>query len=262
MQRGSIVSLKQVPMAMQGHASSGALTRCFDRGPPRCVSGASEHRSYGFKKRFDGRPEPTKLPLIGLVSCFLLAATAQPAIALETGASSTARSFYDALLTVMRNGPALGISGRYAQLEPAVARTFDIPFMTQLAVGPVWSSLTDLQRQQVTQAFGRYVAAIYADRFTSYSGQRMDVLSEQPSANGMRVNSKIVKADGQPVGVGYLVRENAGVWRVVDVYFEGTISEMATRRSEFATILRSSGIEGLIQVLRRKADELGAPIRP
>jgi phospholipid transport system substrate-binding protein len=162
----------------------------------------------------------------------------------------------------MRNGPALGISGRYAQLEPAVTRTFDIPFMTQLAVGSVWSRLTDLQRQQVTQAFGRYVAAIYADRFNSYSGQRMEVLTEQPSANGTRVNSKIVKADGQPVGIGYLVRENAGVWRVVDVYFEGTISEMATRRSEFATILRTTGIEGLIQVLNRKADELGAPNLP
>jgi hypothetical protein len=36
----------------------------------------------------------------------------------------------------------------------------------------------------------------------------------------------------------------------------GTISELATRRSEFAAILRSTGIEGLITSLNKKGDDL------
>jgi len=193
-----------------------------------------------------------------MVLCIILMTLASPGAAVDTAASSTVRGFYDALLNVMRNGQALGARGRYAQLEPAVARTFDIPFMTRLTVGQVWAGISESQQQRVAQAFGRYVAAIYAERFQTYLGQRMEVLGEQPSTSGQLVASRIIKADGQPVSISYLLRQNQGAWRVIDVYFEGTISEVSTRRSEFAAVLRASGIEGLIEMLNRKADSLAA----
>jgi phospholipid transport system substrate-binding protein len=54
------------------------------------------------------------------------------------------------------------------------------------------------------------------------------------------------------------MRQNGGVWRIADVYLDGTISELATRRSEFAAILRSRGIDGLIEKLNTKANSLVA----
>jgi ABC-type transporter MlaC component len=39
---------------------------------------------------------------------------------------------------------------------------------------------------------------------------------------------------------------------------DSAISEVATRRSEFAAILRKDGIDGLIAALNRKADMLSA----
>jgi hypothetical protein len=39
-------------------------------------------------------------------------------------------------------------------------------------------------------------------------------------------------------------------------YLDGAISEVATRRSEFAAILKREGIDGLIAALNRKADTL------
>ena len=198
------------------------------------------------------------LPLAGIAICLALAALSPRAIAMGTGGSETVRSLYDTLLTTMRNGPALGASGRYAQIAPVVRRVFDIPFMTRLAVGPEWASLTEPQRQQVSQAFERYIAAIYAERFDSYSGERLQVTGEQPSAGGTVITSQIVKSNGQPVNINYLVRDTGGVWKIADVYLDGTISEMATRRSEFAAILRAQGITGLIQTLNAKANTLSA----
>ena len=46
------------------------------------------------------------------------------------------RSFYGVLLGNMQQGRMLGETGRYAKLAPVVDRTFDIPSMTRLAVGP------------------------------------------------------------------------------------------------------------------------------
>ena len=70
------------------------------------------------------------------------------------------------------------------------------------------------------------------------------------------VQSRIVKSDGEPVSINYMVHDNAVGYQIRDVYVTGTISELATKRSEFATILRTNGIDGLIASLNKKADDL------
>jgi phospholipid transport system substrate-binding protein len=52
------------------------------------------------------------------------------------------------------------------------------------------------------------------------------------------------------------MRDSGGTWKVVDVYLTGTISELATRRSEFAAILKSGGPSTLIESLRQKTEKL------
>jgi len=191
------------------------------------------------------------LTLVGATIALLL-----PAVAAPTDGGAAVRGLYDALLGAMHNGQSLGPRGRYAQIEPVVKRVFDIPFMTRLAVGSQWSDISEAQRRQASEAFGRYLAAVYAERFDSYAGERLEVTGEKESAGGPMIMSRIVKSDGEPVNLNYLMREEGGIWKIVDVYLDGTISEVATRRSEFAGILRAQGIIGLIQTLNAKADSL------
>ena len=128
--------------------------------------------------------------------------------------------------------------------------------MARLSVGPSWANLPEAQHQQVSESFGRYISAIYADRFDSYAGQKLQVIGEQPNPAGVMVRSQIVKANGDPVKVDYMMRRNGEGWLISDVYLDGAISEVATRRSEFAGILKHEGIDGLIAALNRKADIL------
>jgi phospholipid transport system substrate-binding protein len=130
--------------------------------------------------------------------------------------------------------------------------------MARLAVGPSWTGLTEAQRQQVTESFGRYIPAIYADRFDSCVGQKLEVTGEQTAPSGVMVKSQIVKANGEPVKVDYMMRRSGNSWLISDIYLDGAISEVATRRSEFAAILKKEGIDGLIAALNRKADILTA----
>ncbi len=202
-----------------------------------------------------------KAPARKMASLALMLALAilpHRADAMPASGSDTVQGLYDALLTTMKNGRTLGQSGRFVQLEPVIRKIFDIPSMARLSVGPSWATLTDAQRQQVTESFGRYIAAIYADRFDSYSGQKLQVTGEQPATSGVIVRSQIVKANGEPVKVDYLMRRSGDFWLISDIYLDGAISELATRRSEFAAILKSQGIDGLIAALNRKADMLTA----
>ena len=191
-----------------------------------------------------------------LLVMLALTVLAHPASATPTSGSEIVQGLYDTLLSTMKNGRTLGQSGRFVQLEPVVRRTFDIASMARLSVGPSWATMNESQRQQVIDGFGRYISAIYADRFDSYAGQKLQVTDEQPAAAGIIVHSQIVKANGEPVKVDYLMRKNGDSWLIADVYLDGAISEVATRRSEFAAILKNDGVDGLIAALNRKADVL------
>jgi phospholipid transport system substrate-binding protein len=202
---------------------------------------------------------PSKSPIwkaAALAAGVGLAMLSYPIHAAPASGGDTVRGLYDTLLGTMKNGRILGQSGRFTQLEPVIHRTFDIPSMTRLSVGASWASLSEAQRQQAIESFGRYISAIYADRFDSYAGQKLQVTGEQPNAGGVMVTSQIVKANGDPVKVDYMMRRNGDGWLISDIYLDGAISEIATRRSEFAAILRTDGVDGLISALNRKADML------
>jgi phospholipid transport system substrate-binding protein len=185
-----------------------------------------------------------------------LSALSAPVHAAPSSGGDTVQGLYNALLSTMKNGRILGQSGRFTQLDPVIRRSFDIASMARLSVGPAWAGLSEAQRQQMTESFGRYISAIYADRFDSYAGQKLEVTGEQPAPSGVMVRSQIIKANGEPVKVDYMMRRNGETWLISDIYLDGAISEVATRRSEFAAILKSDGIDGLIAALNRKADIL------
>lgn len=187
------------------------------------------------------------------------AALTPPAVAAADGASPTATisSFYDALLATMKEGPALGFKGRYDRLAPVIHRVFDLPLMTRLMVGLQWASLTPTQQQQLVNAFGDFSVATYASRFDDYSGERFEVdPSVTSTANGALVRSKLVKSDGDSVELDYLMRSSNREWQIVDVYLSGTVSELATRRSEFASVLRRDGPDALVDLLQKKVAQL------
>jgi phospholipid transport system substrate-binding protein len=181
------------------------------------------------------------------------AAHAEPA---PGSASDTVRAFYGELLDTMRNAAALGARGRYQKLEPVVQRTFDLPFMAKLSIGLAWGHFTPEQKTRAVAAFARYVTATYASRFDGYSGEQFPVLGEVKIKHGVLVRTQIVKSNGEPVSINYVTHDNDTAWQIRDVYLGGTISELATQRSDFSAILRTDGVDGLIATLNKKADEL------
>jgi phospholipid transport system substrate-binding protein len=192
-----------------------------------------------------------RLVLVGwLVFLSPISAQATP------GPMDVVRHFCGQLLDVMQHAATLGARGRYQRLEPIVLGTFDVPFMARLSIGPTWAKLSTDQKRRVAQAYGRYITAVYATRFDGYSGERFEFFGEQQIKHGTMVKTRIVKSDGEPVSINFVLHDNDIAWQVRDVYLDSAISEVATRRSEFSATLRSSGIDALIASLNKKADDL------
>jgi phospholipid transport system substrate-binding protein len=203
---------------------------------------------------------------VALLRCIVVLGVACLAIvmAAPSRAEDAPRAVVDdlhaALIEVMKSGTALGFSGRYQNLDPAVARTFNLAAMTRLAVGPTWTSFSDDQKARVSEAFHRFSVATYAGRFVAYDGERFESDPEPlQTQNGTMVRSAIVEREGDRVALNYLLRQYDGAWRIIDVFLSGTISELATRRNEFSAILQRGGAEALIATLDGKAQEMAAP---
>jgi phospholipid transport system substrate-binding protein len=193
-----------------------------------------------------------------LLGASIAVASAGIARGAESDAPAVVSRFCDDLLAAMKLGKRVAFNDRYNRLSPAVTRTFDLPLMIRIAVGPTWAQFDPTRQQALAAAFSQYTISEYTSRFDDFGGERFEV-SPTPTtnANGVMVGSRLIKSNGEPVVLNYLMRQSApGEWKAIDVYLDGTISELATRRSEFAAALRQGGAEGLVQLLLQRAAAL------
>ena len=177
------------------------------------------------------------------------------AAAQDTGdPKAIVQSFYDALGDTMKQGDALGFDGRYKKLEPVIRETFDVPVMAKIAVGPEWTNLSPDEKTKLLEAFDRYMISTYASRFRTDKGLKFEVGQvKTPADNRTLVETKLIRANGDPVALNYLFRPDSnGHWKIIDVYLSGAISEMARMRSDFSATVTGGGAEALIAALEKK----------
>ena len=171
-------------------------------------------------------------------------------------AAAQIQTFYDALLDTMKHGKQLGLNGRYEKLKPVVEQVYDLPLMTRLVVGSTWTSLSAGDQQALTAAFERMTIANYAKNFDDFSVEKFTVdPAVQTRGVDKVVQSKLITS-GQTVPFNYRMRQSGGTWKIVDVYLNGFVSELATRRSDFGSTLASGGASALIKKINALADGL------
>jgi len=187
----------------------------------------------------------------------LSAALAAPAFAADQPQAQIS-AFDNTLITVMKNAKSLGFQGRYAELKPAVEQTLDIPTMTRIAVGPAWVGMTEAQRNAIILAFTRLTVASYAHNFDDWNGERF-TLEPNVEARGQDkvVQTRLISKGGDTVTLAYRMRQTpSGAWKVIDIYYNGSISELTTRRSDFQATLASGGPSALAAHLNAQAEKL------
>ncbi len=197
------------------------------------------------------------------IFAFVFALTSSPGLLrAEThnaSPSTVVRVFYDALLDTMKQGESLGFAGRFAKLDPAVKQAFNLSLMARLSAGPAWQAASPESQKNLVEAFSAFSVANYASQFKKFGGERFEVLGEKPATGGGTiVETRLVTGDGETVTLNYLVRpDEKSVLRIVDVYLDASISQLAMRRSEFSSIIRQRGFDALIDSITDKNKQMG-----
>jgi len=164
---------------------------------------------------------------------------------------------YSALIGCMKEAESLGVQGRADLLEPAVNEAYDMEYMAAKVLGRHWRKLTPEQQGHWRTTFSRLTVHTYATRFDGFGGERFEVLSSKPSKRStVLVLTQIVPSREDPVEVNYRVAERDGRWRIIDVYLNGTVSELALRRSEYGTVIKRDGFDQLLSSLGEKLSDV------
>jgi phospholipid transport system substrate-binding protein len=187
----------------------------------------------------------------------LLPAARAAAAAPLVEANARVSDFYNTLLDTMKQAKRLGTKGRYDRLLPVIHNTFDVDGMMRVAAGAGWEAASPAQQAGLVDAFLHMMTATYASRFDEFTGERFEVSPAVDQPPGYKlVGTRLIQSNGKAVTLNYLMRNAADGWKIADVYLDGTISELAARRAEFASIIRSGGPDALAGSLRQKADKL------
>jgi len=148
-------------------------------------------------------------------------------------------------------------SGNRAKLieviDAKVLPHFNFAAMTALAMGQSWRAATPEQKKDLIDAFRTLLVRTYASALAAYSEQKFDFrpLRAKPTDTDVTVQVRVIQPGQQPVPIDYAMEKTATGWKVYDVMVGG-VSLVANYRTEFASVVRSSGIDGLIKDLRTK----------
>ncbi len=159
------------------------------------------------------------------------------------------------ILDAMKAGYDAGFTGRYEILEPAIRGTYNMEAVARLTLGRYWGDLSEEQKNEFVEKFAQYVIANYASQFKKHKGEDFEWIADQNARENVLVAQTIMrKSNGDDVPFNYMLRHHDGEWRIVNISVKG-ISDLALKRAEFTTIMKSDGFTALLDELTDKIAE-------
>lgn len=152
----------------------------------------------------------------------------------------------------------LSLDQRRERFRGLLIQGFDISFIGRFVIGRYWRAATAEQRGAYMVLYNEFFLTTYASRIGGHGGRNFVVTGARvANAKDVIVRSRIERAGGRPISADWRVRKIDGRYRVIDIMVEG-ISMALTQRSEFTSLARRGGLDGLIMSLRARAANISA----
>ena len=151
-------------------------------------------------------------------------------------------------------------SSRVEELAGVLESRTDVDLLSRLVLGRYWRLMSDEQRTGYQELFRVVVMRDLATRLDRYasdaSGSVEDhfqiVAASRVSDDDVVVRSHVIPKSGKPVTVDWRLRQRPGGPVIIDLVIEG-VSLLVSQRSEFASVIERSDMDGLLAELRARA---------
>ncbi len=166
------------------------------------------------------------------------------------------QSAVDGVIQVLNSRPdedRLRLEDRQA-IRAAIDKQFDFREMGKRSLGKGWKKFDSGQRDHFVDVFRELLERSYGNNLASYKGQTVEYGDVRIKGKKARVNTKI-KDESISIPVQYSLKLKNDQWRVYDIRIEG-LSLVSAFRTDFKTIYKKEGYDGLILQLETKIKKL------
>jgi phospholipid transport system substrate-binding protein len=154
------------------------------------------------------------------------------------------------------SAPNGSMHDRESKFRDLLRDDFAMDQIGQFVAGSHWRRMSPAQRDAYQKLFAEWVLKTYSVRLGGYSGERFQVIKSTPAGEkDVIVYTRINKSGGDGFNANWRVRQTGDRYKIIDIYVEG-VSMVITQRSEFDSIFKRHGVDGMIQILRDKVAKL------
>lgn len=142
----------------------------------------------------------------------------------------------------------------YQAIERYLLPNVDVDGMARSVLGrQAWTKATAVEKKEFTHAFTQLVIRTYASPLAEYSGEKVKFSPQHyaSEARFLRVNSIIVRPNGQNIPLSYNLVVKNGQWKIYDLSVEG-VSLLQSFRSQFSQLLQNASMQDLITQMRQQ----------
>ena len=141
-------------------------------------------------------------------------------------------------------------SDNIALIDDVVKNSYDLEKMGKIIIGVDWKQIDTNTQKEFINVFKRFISVNYFRRFNKineldFEHQTVKVIGEK-----FKLARVILTADNEKLKIDYLLGFKNEKWKIFDVLIDGSISEVATKKSDFKKIIKEEGVSGLVKNLR------------
>lgn len=179
----------------------------------------------------------------------LLALSLFPAVLFAADATDPVNHLHAGLTEAMNRATKLGCEGRIQLLGPVVDDSFNLPLIAEKTLRRHWKTLDDGQRTRFTTTLRSSVVSTYATEFSKPGSVKFETGKTDTLPGGdVVVHARLLPAEGDPVSLDYVLKQNGERWQIVNVLAEG-VSDLALRATQYDGIMKADGFDALIKKL-------------
>ena len=160
---------------------------------------------------------------------------------------------WDMKIRAILERPATKKTERETRLKAVVSPLLDYETHTRESLGGDWNRMTAAERSSATQAITVVLERSSIEKVRHFVSQKVEYLSEEFDRADPETASVRTRVQNKREVV-YRMRWADGRWRIFDIVIEGA-SSVESNRAAFSKEIKSSGIAGLLEKLRKKANE-------
>jgi phospholipid transport system substrate-binding protein len=143
--------------------------------------------------------------------------------------------------------------GIYDLIKEVISPHFDFVRISAWVLAKHWRTASKEQKLRFVRAFRTLLIRTYGVALLEYTDQEIRYLPlrDDPAKGDVTVRSEVIQSSGETVSLNFRLYQRNQAWKVYDVSVDG-ISLVTNFRTSFATEIKQSSLDGLIQRLEDK----------